>query len=106
MLASRVTCFVSPVQRVLENHPLLTQFLVSPLLISESSPVPKHGYQGEGETGARGNQLSLSPRHPHHNPTVPHVGGEKAITKRCTLCDGGFLMDDLLPVNCPCHPLV
>lgn len=76
-----MTGFTNLVQRDFGNHQLLTQFLVSPLLISESSPVSKHGHQGEGEARTRRDQLGLSPRHSHHYPTVPDAGGKKPIQR-------------------------
>ena len=74
--------FVHFAQCIFWDPLLLTPFLVSPLLISESSPVPKHGNQGEGETGACGNQLGLPSRHPHHHPPVPDAGGEELVAER------------------------
>ena len=74
--------FVHFAQCIFWDPLLLTPFPVSPLLISESSPVPKHGNQGEGETGACGNQLGLPSRHPHHHPPVPDAGGEELVAER------------------------
>lgn len=56
--------------------------------ISESSSVPEHGYQGERETGACGNQLCLPSRHPHHYPKVPDAGGERP-SEECCVCQVG-----------------
>lgn len=68
-----------------------------PLLVSESSSVPEHGYQGEREAGPRGNQLCLSARHPHHHPKVPDVGGEWPLREECSVCLADLGDDLLLP---------
>lgn len=73
--------FVHFGQCVFWDPPMLTPFLVSPLLISESSPVPKYGDQGERDTGACGNQLGLPACHPHHHPPVPDAGGEELVNE-------------------------
>lgn len=61
------------------------------------SSLPEYGRQRERAAGLGGEQLCVASRHPHHDPSVPHAGGESGAGGPGALQGGGVFLRLLIP---------